>query len=40
MLMFVFLIVCHYLADMRCKPYWMLYGLDQLLHQYDESGDS
>lgn len=23
-----------YLADMRHKPYWMLYGLDQLLHQF------
>lgn len=21
------------LADATCKPYWMLYGLDQLLHQ-------
>ncbi len=22
-----------YCADMQCKTYWMLYGLDQLLHQ-------
>lgn len=26
------LLVCHYLADMQQKPYWMLYGFDQLLH--------
>ena len=24
---------CPTLADSRRKPYWMLYGLDQLLHQ-------
>jgi hypothetical protein len=23
-----------YLADVRCKPYWMLYGFDQLLHLF------
>ena len=27
--------VCYqYLADMRYKPNWMLYGFDQLLHQF------